>query len=64
MNPVFKRSKIVLTFFPSYKIVFMKMNISKDITLEISVTASERKQFVLISFMNANKVPLVSNYTS
>jgi hypothetical protein len=45
-NPVFKITKIVLTFSPSYKIVVMNMNISKDITLEINVTASDRRQFV------------------
>jgi hypothetical protein len=62
---MFKSSKFVLTSSPSYKIVVMNMNISKDITLEINVIASDRRQFVLIStsFMNANKVPSVSNYT-
>ena len=55
----------MLTFFPSYKIVFMKLNISKDIAFQINVTASERTQFVVIStsFMNTNKAPSVSNYT-
>ena len=64
-NPMFKRSKTVLTFSPSYKIVVMNMNINKDITLQINVTASDRRQFVLIytTFMKANKVLSVSNYT-
>jgi len=61
-NPMFKSSKTVLTFSPSYKIVIMNMDISKDITLEINLTASDCRQFVLIStsFLNANKVPSFS----
>jgi hypothetical protein len=63
--PMFKSTKNVLTFSPSHRIVVMYMNISKDITLEINVTASDRRQFVLIStsFMNANNVPSISSYT-
>jgi hypothetical protein len=64
-NPMFKSTKIVFTFSSSHRMFVMNMNISKDITLEINVTASDRRQFVLIStsFMNANNVPSISNYT-
>ena len=64
-NPMFRSSKILLTFSPSYKTVVMNTNMSKNIILEINVTASDCRQFVLISssFMNANKVPSVSHYT-
>jgi hypothetical protein len=64
-NPMIRSSKIVLTLSLSYKIAVMNTNISEDTTLEINVTASDCRQFVLIStsFMNANKVPSVSHYT-
>jgi hypothetical protein len=63
--PLLKSSKIVLTFALSHKIVVMKMNISKDFTLEINVAASERREFVLISSscVNANKLSSVSDNT-